>query len=97
MRRQSSHDFLPAWPLAAAALLLAVLGAATAFDRVRWAAVCERMCGPFALPEQVEALRRSMDWQTPLAWAAAGACLLVLLLSVQRVRRPRRPDDAGPR
>jgi hypothetical protein len=89
MRSQSSRDCLLAWPLAAAGLLLAVLGAAIAFDRFQWAALCERICGPFTLPEHVDALRRSMDWQTPLAWAATGVGLLALLLAVQRAR-PRR-------
>ncbi|MCU0952797.1 MAG: hypothetical protein MUC68_17595 [Burkholderiaceae bacterium] len=80
MNRQHSRRCPPAWWLALAALAGAVATAATAVDRFAWLRLCERICGPYALPAQVETVRRSIDWATPLAWSLCAAAVLALAL-----------------
>lgn len=64
-----------------------------AFQRWRFEAVCSVACGPFWPVELAEAMRRSMDWQTPLLVAAVPlavllGCWMTLRLSTGRFRLP---------
>ena len=93
--RERSRRASAAVLLATPALGLLASSLVLAFERWRREWICARVCGPF-LPADLSgreraALLRAMDWQSPLAVAAAAALVLLALWAGWRFgRNPRR-------
>lgn len=84
MKQQRSGVVTVLALLAAATAAATLARLALAFDRWRWSALCERICGPYLpielSPAALVQWRQALDWMSPLAQAGALCALLLALL-----------------